>query len=262
MGTELNPARYNLVFISVFAAMARLPRLIVPHQPHHVIQRGAGRQAVFLDDDDYLMFLKYLKEAARQFKVAIHAYVLMPNHIHLLASPVDQTGMARMMQWIGRFYVPYFNQKYIRVGTLWQGRYKAAVVDSERYFLLCARYIELNPVRAGMVAQPEDYRWSSYRHHIGIQLDPLIAEHALFWALGNTPFAREAAYKALIELSISAAEASLLTDATLKGWAIGSDQFKTALEKQSLRRVRPGQRGRPARPGLIEASSNPASPSE
>ena len=234
--------------------MARLPRLIVPHQPHHVIQRGAGQQAVFLDADDYLVFLKYLKEAARQFKVAIHAYVLMPNHIHLLASPADQTGMARMMQWIGRFYVPYFNHKYLRVGTLWQGRYKAAVVDSERYFLVCARYIELNPVRAGLAVHPEDYRWSSYHHHVGIRPDPLIAEHALFWALGNTPFAREAAYRHLFDQAIPAAEVKVLTDATLKGWAIGSEQFKVSLEKQSYQRVRQARRGRPAHDAVPNGS--------
>ena len=239
--------------------MARLPRLIVPHQPHHVIQRGAGRQAVFLEADDYLVFLKYLKESARQFKVAIHAYVLMPNHIHLLASPADQTGMARMMQWIGRFYVPYFNHKYGRVGTLWQGRYKAAVIDSEHYFLLCARYIELNPVRAGLVTQAEDYRWSSFRHHVGIEPDSLIAEHALFWALGNTPFAREAAYRELIQQVISVREVETLTDATLKGWAIGSVQFKASLEKQSHQRVQPARRGRPPRVAASKAEMPPAS---
>lgn len=226
--------------------MARLPRLIVPHQPHHVIQRGAAQQAVFGDEDDYLMFLKCLKEASKRFKVAIHAYVLMPNHIHLLATPADQTGMARMMQWIGRFYVPYFNHRYARTGTLWQGRYKAAVVDSERYFLLCSRYIELNPVRAGLASQPQDYRWSSYRHHAGTLPNPLIAEHGLFWALGNTPFAREAAYRELIQQVISPREVDALTDATLKGWAIGSETFKQTLEKQSHQRVRPRRRGRPA----------------
>ncbi|MBC7415869.1 MAG: transposase [Herminiimonas sp.] len=236
--------------------MARLPRLIVPYQPHHVIQRGAGRQPVFHDDDDYLIFLKYLKDASRQFKVAIHAYVLMPNHLHLLASPADQTGLARMMQWIGRFYVPYFNHKYERVGTLWQGRYKAAVVDSERYFLLCSRYIELNPVRAGLAAQPEHYRWSSYLHHAGTKPDPLVSEHALLWALGNTPFAREAAYRALVEEAIPDHEVRVLTDATLKGWAIGSEQFKVALEKQSHQRVRPARRGRP--PRSISAAPQPA----
>lgn len=227
--------------------MARLPRLIVPHQPHHVIQRGAGRQPVFYDDDDYRMFLRYLRDASKLFNVALHAYVLMPNHVHLLASPAEQTGLARMMQWIGRFYVPYFNQRYGRVGTLWQGRYKAAVIDSERYLLLCSRYIELNPVRAGMVSAPADYRWSSYLHHAGVLVDPLITEHAVFWSLGNTPFAREAAYKHLIDEVISSNEVTALTDATLKGWAIGSDQFKETLEKQSLKRVRPARRGRPPR---------------
>ena len=227
--------------------MARLPRLIVPHQPHHVIQRGAARQAVFQDGDDYLIFLKYLKEACKQFKVAIHAYVLMPNHVHLLVTPADQVGLARMMQWIGRFYVPYFNHKYGRVGTLWQGRYKAAVIDSEHYFLLCSRYIELNPVRAGLVTQPGEYRWSSYLHHVGSRPDPLISEHALFWALGNTPFAREATYRDLIDQNISPQAINALTDSTLKGWAIGSEQFKATLEKQAHQRVRPARRGRPPR---------------
>lgn len=225
--------------------MARLPRLIIPNQPHHVIQRGAGRQAVFHDVDDYLVFLRYLKEGAKQFKVALHAYVLMPNHIHLLASPSDLTGLARTMQWIGRYYVPYFNRKYDRTGTIWQGRYKAAVIDSERYFLLCSRYIELNPVRAHIVNVPGEYRWSSYGHHVGVALDPLITDHPLYWSLGNTPFAREAAYQSLIDQTLSSKDITDLTDATLKGWAIGSEQFKSSLEKQSNRRARPAKRGRP-----------------
>src|SRR6185436_297998 len=123
--------------------MARLPRLVVPHQPHHLIQRGIDRQPIFRDTDDYLVFLQRLREAAKLYKVAIHAYVLMSNHVHLLASPSDQVGLGRMMQWIGRYYVPYFNLKYQRVGTLWQGRYRATIIDSEQYFLTCSRYIEL-----------------------------------------------------------------------------------------------------------------------
>ena len=174
--------------------MARLPRLVIPHQPHHVIQRGNDRQAIFRDGDDHLAFLRWLRDASKSFKVAIHAYVLMPNHVHLLASPSDQSGLARMMQWIGRYYVPYFNQKYQRTGTLWEGRYKATVIDSEQYFMICSRYIELNPVRAGLVDNPADYRWSSYAHHVGIKADPLISDHSLYWRLGNTPFGREAAY--------------------------------------------------------------------
>lgn len=226
--------------------MARLPRLIVPHQPHHVLQRSAGRQPVFLDADDFLRFLRYLKEGAKQFKVALHAYVLMPDHIHLLATPSDLTGLARTMQWLGRHYVPYFNQKYARTGTLWEGRYKTAVIDAEHYFLLCSRYIELNPVRALLVCDPGEYPWSSFRHHAGVALDSLITDHSVYWSLGNTPFAREAAYQVLMGQPLAVSDVAALTETTLKGWAIGSDQFKLALEKQANRRARPARPGRPA----------------
>lgn len=227
--------------------MARLPRLVIPHQPHHIIQRGNDRQLIFRDASDYGIFLGWLRESAKQFNVAIHAYVLMSNHLHLLASPSDLIGLGRMMQWIGRQYVPYFNHKYQRSGTLWQGRYKTAIIDSERYFLTCSRYIELNPVRAGMVAAPADYAWSSYQHHIGMRTDPLISDHPLYWALGNTPFEREAAYKALAEQALTSEELDKMRKSTIKGWAIGSDEFKTQLEKHTLRRVSPGKRGRPCK---------------
>jgi putative transposase len=227
--------------------MARLPRLVIPHQPHHIIQRGNDRQLIFRDADDYAVFLSRLREAAKQYKVAVHAYVLMSNHLHLLASPSDEEGLARMMQWIGRYYVPYFNKKYERVGTLWQGRYKAAVLDSERYFMTCSRYIELNPVRAGIVAYPSEYTWSSYAHHVGLKSDPIITDHSLYWALGNTPFEREAAYRALFEQVLTEQETGALSEATRKGWALGSEHFKSALEKKTSRRVRPAKRGRPHR---------------
>lgn len=225
--------------------MARLPRLVVPGQPHHVIQRGNDRQLIFREPADYGIFLDWLGQAARQFKVAIHAYVLMPNHLHLLASPADQAGLGRMMQWVGRHYVPYFNHKYDRIGTLWQGRYKATVIDSERYFLVCSRYIELNPVRAGMLVDPAQYRWSSCQHHIGGAPDPLVTDHALYWALGNTPFARERAYRDLIGEALTAEDIAALSEATHKGWALGSERFTAALERQTERRVRPAKRGRP-----------------
>jgi putative transposase len=227
--------------------MARLPRLVVPNQPHHIIQRGNDGQSVFRDAADYLEFLARLREAAKQFKVAIHAYVLMPDHLHLLATPVDQDGLSRMMQWLGRYYVPYFNRKYERSGTLWQGRYRATVVDAERYLMTCCRYIETNPVRGGLVATVGDYPWSSYPHHIGLKSDPIITDHPLYWALGNTPFEREAAYKTLIEQGLSADEVAVVSDATLKGWALGSEQYKLSLEKQTQRRIRQVKRGRPPR---------------
>jgi putative transposase len=225
--------------------MARLPRLVVPEQPHHIIQRGNDRQLIFRDDEDHQRFLLWLREGARQFHVSLHAYVLMPNHLHLLATPADKEGLSRMMQWIGRHYVPYFNRKYQRVGTLYQGRFKATVIDSERYLMTCSRYIELNPVRAGLVASPADFVWSSYAHHVGTQADPLITDHALYWSLGNTPFQREAAYRALVEQGLSGQEVTTLTDATLKGWALGSPHFRKTLEKRIQRRVGPARRGRP-----------------
>lgn len=171
----------------------------------------------------------------------------MPNHLHLLATPQDDTGLSRMMQWVGRHYVPYFNKKYQRTGTLWEGRYRATVIDSERYFLVCSRYIELNPVRAGLVSDPMQYQWSSLAHHIGVRSDPLVNDHMLYWALGNTPFDRELAYRNLIDLGLAADEANKITQATIKGWALGSDQFKATIGKLTVRRVTPAKRGRPAK---------------
>ncbi|CAL63192.1 Conserved hypothetical protein [Herminiimonas arsenicoxydans] len=229
--------------------MARLPRLVIPNQAHHVIQSGNNGQVVFRESADYRFFLSCLKEAAKQFKVAIHAYVLMPTHFHLLATPTDLEGLSRLMQWLGRHYVPYFNRKYARTGTLWQGRYKATVLDAERYFMTCCAYIELNPVRCEL-AHAADYPWSSYAHHIGINSDPIISDHPLYWSLGNTPFEREAAYRALVEQGVKEDDVRMLTEATLKGWALGSEQFQISLEKQGARRVRPAKRGRPVRKAL------------
>ncbi len=227
--------------------MARLPRLVVPQQPHHIIQRGHDQQCIFRDGPDHIAFLGWLREGAKHFGVAIHAYALMPDHIHILATPAYEEGLARMMQWIGRHYVPWFNQKYGRSGTLWQGRYRATVIDAEQYFMICSRYIELNAVRAGLVVEASDYLWSSYMHHVGTKPDALITDHSLYWALGNTPFDREMAYKKLAEQPLSEEEIRAVSDATVKGWALGSDEFKIALEKSSNRRVSPAKRGRPVR---------------
>lgn len=227
--------------------MARLPRLVIPHQPHHVIQRGNNRHTIFVDAEDHAVFLGWLRESAKAFKVAIHAYVLMPNHLHLLATPSDETGLSRLMQWVGRHYVPYFNKKYARSGTLWEGRYRATVIDSERYFLICSRYIELNPLRAGLVADPLAYPWSSFAHHIGVKADPIITDHALYWSLGNTPFDRELAYKGMVEHGLSATDCRAITEATTKGWALGSEDFKAKLKGLTARRVTPAKRGRPPR---------------
>lgn len=227
--------------------MARLPRLVIPGQLHHVMQFAIDHQPIVRDVEDHMTFLNWLREASRQFKVGLHAYVLMPDHFHLLVTPADDAGLGRMMQWIGRHYVPYFNRKYGRTGTLWQARYKATVVDAAQYFMTCSLYIELKPLLAGLVAHAQDYVWSSYAHHIGARFDALITDHALYWALANTPFGREAAYKERAQQGLTTEDILLLTEATLKGWALGTEQFKTGIAKTANRRVSPGKRGRPVR---------------
>jgi putative transposase len=225
--------------------MARLPRLVLPNQPHHVIQRGNDRQLIFREAEDYQRLLGWLKDSSRFYSVAIHAYVLMPNHLHLLVTPSDDAGLALMMQKLGRFYVPWFNNKYERHGGLFQGRFRTSLVDTERYFLACSRYIELNPVRANLAAGPLDYPWSSYAHHAGLRNDPLVTEHALYWSLGNTPFQREAAYIELVQQGVSSEELDTINRAALKGQALGSHDFKADLERKTQRQVLPAKRGRP-----------------
>ena len=153
--------------ISLGRFMARLPRLTVAGYPHHIIQRGNDRQTIVRDDQDRQRLLDLWYEHARAFKVAIHAYVIMDNHFHLLATPETGDGLPKMMQAVGRAYVRYFNLRHRRSGTLWEGRYRSNLIESERYLLACMVYIDLNPVRAGMVQQAQDYLWSSHRHCIG-----------------------------------------------------------------------------------------------
>ena len=235
--------------------MARLPRLIIPFQPHYLIQRGNNGQAVFHDAADYAAFLGWLRAGAKTFKVAVHAYVLLPDQLQLLASPGDEAGLGQMMQWIGRYYVPYFNQKYGRSGTLWQGRYKTSVIDPDNYFLICSRYLEFTPVGATLAARPLDYAWSSYAHHAGVRPDPIITDHPLYWALGNTPFDREAAYLRLTEQALGADQVRSVEQAVLKGWPLGSEQFKKALEHKMKRQVLPAKRGRPFKVRISDAET-------
>ncbi len=225
--------------------MARLPRLVIPHQLHHIIQKGNDAKIIFADEEDYTSFLAWMGEASRLFKVAIHSYLLMPDHLHLLLTPSDETGLGKMMQWIGRHYVPYFNGKYQRKGTLWQGRYKATVMEANQYFLPCSLYVESNPLRSNLVTDAVDYPWSSYQHHIGLKTNPLITDHPAYWAMGNTPFQREAAYREMMAHGLSPLDIKTLSDATLKGWLLGSDVFKTEMAKLTARRVEPIRRGRP-----------------
>ncbi len=225
--------------------MARLPRLTLPGYPHHIIQRGNNRQAIFASTADYQTLLDLLQENAKKFDVAVHAYVLMSNHFHVLATPHTLDGLPQMMQAVGRRYVRYFNDSQHRSGTLWEGRYKSTLIQTERYLLACMVYIDLNPVRAALVAQARDYPWSSHGHYTGLRSDKLITPHPLIWELGNTPFAREAAYAELVQSGLSSVQQTALTDATVRGWALGDPDFVADLQKRTQRRVNQISAGRP-----------------
>ncbi len=227
--------------------MARLPRLTLAAHPHHVIQRGNNRQPICLDRADFQTLKDALAASAQRFQVAVHAFVLMDNHFHLLVTPPTDEALPKMMQALGRSYVRYFNDRHQRTGTLWEGRYKSTLIESEPYLLACMAYIDLNPVRAGMVADAADYPWSSYAHYAGMRADKLLTPHPLVWSLGNTPFAREAAYAELVQAGLTSVQQSALTQAVLHGWALGAPEFLDALQKKTPRRVTKGTPGRPSK---------------
>lgn len=200
---------------------------------------GNNRQAVFRASEDYRRYLGWLAEAAAQHGCAIHAYVLMTNHVHLLLTPRKPNSLPRTMQLLGRRYVRYFNSAYRRTGTLWEGPYKAALIDSENYFLVCSRYIELNPVRVGAVRHPRDYPWSSFRAHAYGNEDALLAPHPLYRALGRSGASRQEAYRALFREALDEEAVAGLRAATQGGWTFGSELFKREIAAALRRRVSP-----------------------
>ena len=214
--------------------MARLPRLTLAGYPHHVIQRGNNRQPIFTTVADYHYLLALLYENAKKFDVEIHSYVLMSNHFHLLATPQTDTGLPQMMQAVGRSYVRLFNDLQGRSGTLWEGRYRSTLIQTDSYLLSCMAYIDLNPVRAGLVAEAQDYPWSSYGHYAGLRTDKLVTPHSLFWSLGNTPFGREAAYAEMVRAGVSVGQQASLTKSVLTGWPLGDADFVADLQKKPL----------------------------
>lgn len=223
--------------------MPRKPRYILPGLPQHVIVRGVNRCSVFNQKVDYRYFLGRLGDAIKKYECALHAYVLMTNHVHLLITPKDSTGIAKSIQSIGRYYVQYFNNKYQRTGTLWEGRYKCAPVDTEQYLLICYRYIELNPVRADMVEKPADYPWSSYSHNALGQHNDLITGHEEYLRLGIHEIARQMAYRELFETTISNSKLKEIRLASNQQWVLGSKRFKKDIERKLQRRVSPSPRG-------------------
>ena len=228
--------------------MARQPRIDLPGIPQHVIQRGNDRQACFAVEADYLRYLQELREASSRYDCAIHAYVLMTNHVHLLATPATTGAISRMMQAVGRRYVGSFNARYRRTGTLWEGRFKAALVDTDRYLLTCYRYIELNPVRAHMTQDPADYPWSSYHHNAMGQPTPLITPHQQYMLLATTPAARQTVYRALVHEHVEEKQLDDLRQHTQQQRAWGSERFQQQIEALTQRSVSVRPRGRPPKP--------------
>lgn len=225
--------------------MARQKRFCPAGIAQHVIQRGNNRQICFGSEEDFAVYINWLKEYAQKFEVHVHAWVLMTNHVHLLLTPQVNNGVSMLMQSVGRRYVQYFNRRYKRSGTLWEGRFKSCVVQAQNYLLQCYRYIELNPVRANMVVDPGEYAWSSYRVNALEGQSELCTPHPEYLALGKEEQARKQAYRGLFDAHIDRQAAREIRKAVNLGMALGSERFKDELEALHALRLRPGRPGRP-----------------
>jgi putative transposase len=255
LGTDHDLSIADHLQLEQYARMPRRPRLILPGVPLHLIQRGNNRQACFFDEDDRHAYLKWLEEYARSSACAVHAYVLMTNHVHLLISSDSGDGPARLMKALGQRYVQYLNRRHRRSGTLWEGRFRSCLVESEAYLLACQRYIELNPVRARIAAQPEEYPWSSYSALAHGAPNPLVQPHPLYLALGDAPDARQRAYQALFQDRLAPAVVDAIRHATNGNFVLGDARFAGRIGEELGRRVTPGKAGRPRKSaGLSETA--------
>jgi putative transposase len=225
--------------------MPRVRRYEITDIPQHVVQRGNNRQPTFFQTEDYCRYLEWLGEAAAREGCEIHAYVLMTNHVHLLITPRRPMAIGRVMQSVGRRYVRHINDKHGRTGTLWEGRHRASLVSTGEYLMTCYRYIELNPVRAGMVVDPAEHPWSSYRRNAWSRADALVTEHGEYSTLGTTTEERAAAYRELFRSEIDPVLLAQLRRDLHDCRPFGSEQFKDVVERALGRRVRPGKAGRP-----------------
>ena len=228
--------------------MPRKSRFYVAGMPVHIVQRGNNRQPIFFDENDNRLYLAWLKEAAEKYNCSVHAYVLMTNHVHLLLTPTDSTGVSRMMQYIGRYYVPYINHTYGRSGTLWEGRYKSSLIDAEDYLFICSRYIELNPVRASMVDHPSQYCWSSYGANAEGKPNAILQPHDQYIALGATEDERCSAYRDLFQAHVDDVAVSDIRASWQTGTPLGNDRFREQIEAVLNCKVGYSRRGRPVKP--------------
>ena len=226
--------------------MPRKPRFYLPGVPAHIVQRGNSRQAVFFCDDDYKAYLTWLMEGALKHGCRIHAYVLMTNHVHLLVTPESKESISKTIQYVGRHYVQYINVVYGRSGTLWEGRHKGCILDSDNYLLSCMRYIELNPVRAGMVEKPMDYSWSSYASNATGKVDKVVTQHDIYLALANRLELRLAAYRELFSNVLNPELIHNIRATVQTGTPLGNDRFRDQVETALDSKTGLARRGRPA----------------
>ena len=225
--------------------MPRKPRMYLPDIPAHIVQRGNNREPCFFAEDDYRFYLDRLGKALKRYQVKLHAYVLMTNHVHLLMTPEDTEGISKVMSLLGQHYVQYINRTYRRSGTLWEGRHKASIVNVDEYLLCCYRYIELNPVNASMVTTPDEYHWSSYRHHAWGEDAPIINEHELYVGLGKNNKERHHAYRKLFKYELSDNDVHEIRRSIHYNHPLGNERFREKIEETLKRQVGYAKRGRP-----------------
>ena len=227
--------------------MPRRPRIQLDKTPLHIVQRGQHREACFFGEEDYQHYLHWLGEALAEHECALHAYVLMTNHVHLLLTPRRAASVPRLIMSLGRRYVQYINRTHDRSGTLWDSRYKSSVVHADSYLVTCQRYIEQNPVRAAMVDDPAHYRWSSYRHNALGQTDSLLTPHPVYMALAATNKGRQSAYRTLFRSELDEAAIDDIRLALNQNQPLGSSRFHAQIEKRLGERREARPQGRPRR---------------
>jgi len=225
--------------------MPRRARLSIPGIPWHIIQRGNNRSACFFADEDYQLYLHHLTEQADEHGCEIHAYVLMTNHVHILLTPQEEDSASLLMKHLGQRYVQYVNRTYQRSGTLWEGRFRSCLTQSEDYVLACYRYIELNPVRAGMVKHPRDYPWSSYRYNAEGKVNDMLTPHDQYTRQAVDELDCREAYRGLFKAHLDVDIDDQIRSATNGNYVLGSKQFQQQIADSLGRRVTKGKAGRP-----------------
>ncbi|MBL1275948.1 MAG: transposase [Ectothiorhodospiraceae bacterium] len=225
--------------------MPRRARISIPGVPWHIIQRGNNRSDCFYADKDYKFYLYHLKELSEKFCCDVHSYVLMTNHVHLLLTPKEEDSAAKLMKNLGQRYVQYINRTYKRSGTLWEGRFRSCLTQSDEYVMACYRYIELNPVKANMVNHPRDYRWSSYKANAEGKKNDLITPHNQYLQMDHRILERRKAYRGLFKTHVNQPFDDEIRSATNGNFVLGSKKFQDEIESKLGRRVVRGKAGRP-----------------